>query len=101
MNSAAALKAAGEADAALPEGLYEACLNTGRTPTPGEVKMIYCTKVRLCEYAIINIIPLAVESAVLDAHTVFPHALQLSGSAVELLVDVHSTAELAVRADCY
>lgn len=48
VNSEAALKAAREADAALPEGLYEACLATGRTPTAGEVKMIYYTKVRGC-----------------------------------------------------
>lgn len=51
VNSAAALQAAEEADAALPEGLYEACLKTGRTPTAGEVKMIYCTKVRLARPA--------------------------------------------------
>lgn len=46
MNSEAALQAAREADAALPQGLYEACLATGRTPTAGEVKMMYYTKVR-------------------------------------------------------
>lgn len=45
VNSAAALEAAREADACLPEGLYEACLKTGRTPNVGEVKMIYSTKV--------------------------------------------------------
>lgn len=33
----------------LPEGLYEACLKTGRTPTAGEVKMIYSTKVLIIE----------------------------------------------------
>jgi len=46
VNSESALQAAKEADPALPEGLYEACLATGRTPTAGEVKMIYYTKVR-------------------------------------------------------
>lgn len=45
VSSEPALKAAREADAALPEGLVEACLSTGRTPTAGEVKMIYSTKV--------------------------------------------------------
>ncbi|CAM9695723.1 unnamed protein product [Ectocarpus sp. 6 AP-2014] len=44
VNSAAALEAAREADACLPEGLFEACLKTGRTPTVGEVKMVYYTK---------------------------------------------------------
>lgn len=45
VNSPAALEAAREADACLPEGLYEACSETGRTPTVGEVKMVYYTKV--------------------------------------------------------
>lgn len=47
VNSEPALQAAREADAGLPKGLLEACLNTGRTPTAGEVKMIYSTKVPL------------------------------------------------------
>lgn len=40
------MEAAAEAEKALPEGLYESCLKTGRTPTAGEVKLIYYTKVR-------------------------------------------------------
>eukprot|EP00903_Cladosiphon_okamuranus_P015684 g14481.t2 len=44
VNSKAALEAAKEADEALPEGLFEACLKTGRMATAGEVKMIYSTK---------------------------------------------------------
>eukprot|EP00752_Nemacystus_decipiens_P015415 g13747.t1 len=44
VSSETALQAAREADKTLPEGLFEACLSTGRTPTAGEVKMIYSTK---------------------------------------------------------
>lgn len=47
VSNAEVLGEAKEADASLPDGLYEACLKTGRTPTAGEVKMMYYTKVRL------------------------------------------------------
>lgn len=46
VNNKEVMEAAAEANEALPEGLYEACLKTGRTPTAGEVKLIYYTKVR-------------------------------------------------------
>lgn len=46
VNNKEAMEAAAEAEKALPEGLYEACLKTGRTPTAGEVKLIYYTKAR-------------------------------------------------------
>ena len=46
MNNLDIMKEAEEADAALPEGLQEACLKTGRTPASGDVKMIYYTKVQ-------------------------------------------------------
>lgn len=45
VSSEPALQAAREAGAALPKGLFEACLSTGRMPAAGEVKMIYSTKV--------------------------------------------------------
>lgn len=45
VNNAEVLREAEHVDAELPEALYEACLKTGRTPTSGEVKMIYYTKV--------------------------------------------------------
>ncbi|CAM9375032.1 unnamed protein product [Ascophyllum nodosum] len=44
VNNLDIMKEAEEADAALPEGLQEACLKTGRTPASGDVKMIYYTK---------------------------------------------------------
>ena len=44
-----AMEAATEAEKALPDGLYEACLKTGRTLTSGEVKLIYYTKVH-CDF---------------------------------------------------
>ena len=46
VNNKEVMEAAAEANEALPEGLHEACLKTGRTPTAGEVKLIYYTKVR-------------------------------------------------------
>lgn len=50
VNNAEMLREAEEVDASLPEGLYEACLKTGRTPTSGDVKMVYYTKVALRLY---------------------------------------------------
>lgn len=46
VNNLDALRAAMEADASLPESLYQACLRTGRTPAVGDVKRMYFTKVR-------------------------------------------------------
>lgn len=45
VNNAEALRRSQEADAKLPDGLYEACLKTGRVPAAGDVKMMYYTKV--------------------------------------------------------
>lgn len=47
VNNAEVLREAEEVNTSLPEGLYEACLKTGRTPTSGEVKMVYYTKVNV------------------------------------------------------